>query len=352
MILYRYIAREVLITTLAVSSVLLLVIVGSRFARLLGRVASGRVSLDVLGQLTFLYLPYAAQLILPISFVLALMLTFGRLYMESEMSVIQSSGVGQRQLLKMVLVLALLVASITGLASLYVTPLAQQASTLVMQEQRDRTGFESITPGQFVQLNRQTVYVDRISEDKAELQGVFIAQTGRGENNLALAQTGQQQLDELTRSRFLLLEQGHRYELPGETLSMTDLSFERYAIRLGVYLPPSVREQVSNMSVAELLVYSSRPALVELQWRLGLPLMLVVMVFIALPLTRVNPRQGRFMTILPVLLLQLLFLGGLMSLQDLVNQGKLPLWPGLWSMHLLFLLLGLLICWRKGVFIR
>ena len=89
MILHRYIAREILLTTLAVSSVLLLVIVGSRFARYLGRAASGRLSLDSLGQLTLLYMPYAAQMIIPISFVLAIMLTFGRLYMQSEMAVIQ-----------------------------------------------------------------------------------------------------------------------------------------------------------------------------------------------------------------------------------------------------------------------
>ena len=102
MILYRYIAREILISTLAVGSVLLLVIVGSRFARFLDRVASGRISLDILGYLTVFYTAYAMQLIIPLSFVLARMLTFGRLYIDSEMSVIQSSGVSQRQLMKLV----------------------------------------------------------------------------------------------------------------------------------------------------------------------------------------------------------------------------------------------------------
>lgn len=352
MILYRYIAREVLITTLAVGSVLLLVIVGSRFARLLGRAASGRISLDILGQLTLLYTPYALQLILPISFVLALMLTFGRLYMESEMSVIQSSGVGQNQLLKLVLVLALLVAGLTAVGSLYVTPKTQYAGALLMAEQRERTGFESITPGQFVRLGGQAVYIGGLSEDQQTLHQVFIAQSSATENNLALAQQGYQQITDATRSRFLVLENGHRYELPQADLRSTDLQFQRYALRMGVYQPPSVQQQVAVMTTAELLASDTAQASVELQWRLGLPVMVLVMVLIALPLTKVNPRQGRFMAILPVLLLQMLFLGGLMSLQGTVNKGQLPLWPGLWMMHGLFLAIGLLLCWRKGVFVK
>lgn len=352
MILYRYIAREVLITTLALGSVLLLVIVGSRFARFLGRAASGRISLDILGQLTFLYIPYAMQLIIPISFVLALMLTFGRMYLESEMSVIQSSGVGQNQLLKLVLVLAALVAGFTALNSFYVTPKSQHASAMLMAEQRERTGFESITPGQFVRIGDQAVYVGSISADQQTLNQVFIAQSSAEENSLALAERGYQQITEDTRSRFLVLEEGHRYALPQEDLTSTDLQFERYALRMGVYQPPSVRQQVAAMPTSELLQSDLLASQVELQWRAGLPVMVVVMVLIALPLTKVNPRQGRFMAILPVLLLQMLFLGGLMSLQDTINKGQFPLWPGLWSIHAFFLVLGLLISWRKGVFVK
>jgi lipopolysaccharide export system permease protein len=352
LILHRYIAREILLTTLAVSSVLLLVIVGSRFARYLGRAASGRLSLDSLGQLTLLYMPYAAQMIIPISFVLAIMLTFGRLYMQSEMAVIQSSGVSQRRLLKLVMVLAAGVAGITGFASLYVTPLTQQMSELVIQEQQQRTGFESITPGQFVELGDQAVYAQVVSEDQQTLQRVFIAQGAEGRDELALATRGFQQIADETQSRFLILEEGHRYELPEDDLAMTDLQFERYALRIGVHQPPTLEEEVETLFLNELLARNVKAASVEIQWRFGLPLMVIIMVLLALPLTKVNPRQGRFMTILPVLFLQMVFLTSLMSLQDTINKGQWPLYPGLWAVHLVFLAGGLLLCWRRGVFVK
>lgn len=353
MILYRYIAKEILASTLAVSSVLLLVIVGSRFARFLGRAASGRLSLDSLGQLTLLYMPYAAQMIIPISFVLAIMLTFGRLYMESEMSVIQSSGVSQRKLLNLVLSLAVVVAGITTLATLYVTPLTQQMSEVVIQEQQQRTGFESITPGQFIELGNQAVFARSSSEDQQTLQQVFIAQNDGETDELALAQRGFQQIADETLSRFLVLEQGHRYELPGDqNLEMTDLKFERYALRIGVHRPPTIEQEVEMLFLPDLLASSERAAALELQWRLGLPLMVLIMVLIALPLTRVNPRQGRFVALLPVLFLQMVFLTSLMSLQGTINKGQFPLYPGLWAIHGVFLLLGVLLCWRRGVFVK
>lgn len=235
---------------------------------------------------------------------------------------------------------------------MYVTPKTQYAGALLMAEQRERTGFESITPGQFVRIGSQAVYIGGISDDQQTLTQVFIAQSSVGESNLALAQRGYQQITDETRSRFLVLEKGHRYELPQADLTTTDLQFQRYALRMGVYQSPSVQQQVGVMTTTELLNSDLSQAKVELQWRLGLPMMVLVMVFIALPLTKVNPRQGRFMAILPVLLLQMLFLGGLMSLQGTVNKGQLPLWPGLWLVHGFFLAAGLLLCWRKGVFVK
>lgn len=350
LILYRYIAREILTSTLAVGSVLLLVIVGSRFARFLDRVASGRISLDILGYLTLFYTPYALQIIIPLSFVLAIMLTFGRLYMESEMSVIQSSGVSQRQLIKLVLVLAVGVAGLTAFSSLYLTPKAKFASELLMQEQQEKTGFESIAPGQFTKLNKQTVFVSQLNDDKSLLGRVLIVQSEKDTTTLALAERGYQQMNDESRSRFLILEDGWRYELPQVDLTSNFLEFDRYALRVGVYSPPSIQEQVAMLPINRLIADKSLLAQVELQWRLGLPALVLVMVFIALPLTKVNPRQGRFMAILPVLLLELIFLGALMSLQGVINKGQWPIWPGMWLVHAGFLLLGLLLCWRRGVF--
>lgn len=352
MILYRYLVREVLLTTLAVSSVLLLIILGSRFARYLSRAASGRLSLDALGQLTLLYLPYAAQMILPLSFTLGVMLTFGRLYSDSEMAVIQASGVGQRKLLVWILSLALLMTGITGVISLQVAPMARGMSETLLQAQGQQTGFESVTPGQFTRLGERILYASGLSEDAQTLERLFLVQPAAEGETLITAERAFQQLESATSSRYLVLQEGQQYELPVDDLQMNELGFARYALRLGSYQMPDRNTEASRLPLLDLLAQGDEAARIELAWRLALPLMVPIMLLIALPLTQARPRQGRFMTLLPVLLVQMVFLTGLMSLQESIVKGNWPAMPGLWPVLLLFLAFGLLLCRLRGVFVR
>ena len=58
---------------------------------------------------------------------------------------------------------------------------------------------------------------------------------------------------------------------------------------------------------------------------------------LAVPLSRVRPRQGRFSTLLPLtLLFVIIFYGGNIC-RTLVANGALPVTPGLWLVPLLML---------------
>lgn len=350
MLLYRYLTREILTTALAVTSVLVLVIVGSRFARFLSSAASGKVSLDALGMLTLYYLPYALQLILPLSFILALMLTFGRLYMESEMSAIQAAGVSQRQLLGFLFVLTLAITGVTAFGSFYLTPKSLYASAQLLEEERKKTGFEQLTPGQFAGLNQQSVYIQQMSEDKQLLERVLIAHQEDGKNYLALAKRGFQQVNPDTQSKYLVLADGWRYELPQADLTSTNIKFASYALRLSTYSPPTVKEKLAMLPTPQLLEQTSTAARLEMQWRFSLPLVPLITLLIALPLTKVNPRQGRFFALLPVIFLQFIYFGLLTATQGNIAKGNWPLYPGLIAVHASFLTLGLVLCSVRGVF--
>jgi len=68
---------------------------------------------------------------------------------------------------------------------------------------------------------------------------------------------------------------------------------------------------------------------------------------IAVPLSRVNPRQGRFLKLLPAILLYMGYLTILISARGALEKGKLSPALGLWWVHVLFLLIGLgLLYWE------
>ena len=86
MIIFRYIARDLLGTTAAVCAVLMLVIISGRFVKYLAEAAAGLLDANILFAVIGYRLPGFLELILPLAFFLGILLVYGRLYVDSEMT--------------------------------------------------------------------------------------------------------------------------------------------------------------------------------------------------------------------------------------------------------------------------
>jgi lipopolysaccharide export system permease protein len=101
------------------------------------------------------------------------------------------------------------------------------------------------------------------------------------------------------------------------------------------------------MSTRSLLDNEDPRSRAELQWRLSLPLLVFIVTLMAVPLSRVNPRQGRFLKLLPAILLYMAYLTILIAARGALDKGKIPHALGLWWVHGLFLFIGLgLLYWE------
>jgi lipopolysaccharide export system permease protein len=95
-----------------------------------------------------------------------------------------------------------------------------------------------------------------------------------------------------------------------------------------------------NAKMTEFLLSSDENVYkAELQWRLSLPLLAFIVVLMAVPLSRTNPRQGRYAQLIPCILLYLVYLTLLMSARDRIEGGaSISL---MWLVHSVFLVYGL-----------
>ena len=93
-ILDRYIFREVAITWLGVTMVLLLILLTQQFAKVLGDVAKGRLPKNAAFEVIGLSAAQYLTIVVPISLFLAIMLALGRLYRDSEMPAMMACRVG------------------------------------------------------------------------------------------------------------------------------------------------------------------------------------------------------------------------------------------------------------------
>src|SRR6478735_7615050 len=121
-IIARYLAREILQTTAAVTLILLLIFLSGRFAKYLVDAATGRISADIIFSLLLYRSPNILERILPLGLFLGILLVFGRLYVENEISVLHASGVSIARLLRASGLAIVPVSILTGVLTLYVSP--------------------------------------------------------------------------------------------------------------------------------------------------------------------------------------------------------------------------------------
>ena len=352
MIVFRYLSREVLVTLSAVSAVLLVIIMSGRFIKYLAQAAQGVLDPGVLFLIMGYRMPGFLQLILPLGLFLGILLAYGRLYLDSEMTVLSATGMSNRRLLSYTMAPAALVAALVAWLSLGLAPQGVAEVARILNQQDALTEFDTLVPGRFQSMKdgSRVTYTEGLSEDRGQLSGVFISEkkavASQGKEkakstdiSLLVAERGRQEI-QADGSRYLILENGYRYDgRPGQA-DYRAIKYDTY----GVLLPkPSVSNEIGEreaIPTRELFVSDKPREQAELQWRLSIPMLVFVVTLLAVPLARVNPRQGRFLKLLPAILLYMTYLGLLIAARGQLDKGKIPMQLGLWWVHVLFLLIG------------
>jgi len=353
LIIFRYLTREILVTMSAVAGVLLLVIMGSRFIRYFSSAAEGEIPVSILGTLMLYLLPGFLELILPLAFFLGILLAYGQLYLNSEITVLVACGTSPNRLLRVTMLPAALVTILVALCSLWLTPAGGRYNEMLIEEQQSQLDFSALTPGRFQDFgDGRTAYTQSLNDAQTQMQQVFISERqrrddGTPETVVTRAESGYQTTDEETGSRFLVLTDGERYSVePGRNVAER-LEFGTYAVRLSRAAEMAQLDEAEYASTPTLIAADTDEALAQLQWRLSMPLMIPILTLLALPLSRVNPRQGRFAKLLPAIFLHISYLSLLLAALDAIGRGSLPPAIGMWPIHAVYLLLGLILLRRS-----
>jgi lipopolysaccharide export system permease protein len=354
-IVFRYFARSVLTSTVAVCAVLMLVIISSRFVKYLADAASGKLDPGVLLAIIGFRIPGFLELVLPLAFFLSILLAYGQLYVDSEMTVLQACGMGESTFVRYTLIFALLIAAIVAWLSLAVSPAGFAKVEELFNAQKQRGEIESLTAGRFYSLRdgRGVTYAETIDADEGRMQDVFLAQGSdsrdAGGMVVVIAERGYSRQAEESGERYLVLEQGLRMQgEPGST-EFQITRFEEFGQRLESVKPWELRTESEAMSTAQLWNSDDPEHRATLQWRLSLPLLVLVVAMLAVPLSRTNPRQGKFVKVLPAILLYVIYLLSLNGARGALEDGDIPPWVGMLWVHAIFLAIALgLLAWNGG----
>jgi lipopolysaccharide export system permease protein len=355
-IIFRYITKEVFLTLISLTAILMLIFLSNQFVQYLNRAAAGSIPGLIILKLMMLEMPNLMGLLLPLGFYVSLLLAYGRMYAESEMTVLRACGYGPNQLLadslKMASVLALFVAVLMIWASPYIA--VERAKLL--RSAGIQTVIQTIMPERFRSLNygKQVLYVQSMTRDHTKAQHVFLAQRTMKDNkahwDIVWADTAFAQTDPKTSEDYLVLQDGREYQgVPGQA-DYQVAKFSEYKARLP-HPKIDIGDDLRTFKTADLLPFnnSDKQKAAELQWRLSIPLMVFALTLVAVPLSRVNSRNGKFASLLPAIILYIVYANGMIIARNAVGSGTLPVGLGMWWVHLPVAFLGLFLIWRNQV---
>jgi lipopolysaccharide export system permease protein len=355
-IIFRYLAKEVFITLIALTAILMLIFLSNQFVQYLNRAASGNIPGVIIMKLMMLELPNLMGFLLPLGFYMALLLAYGRLYAESEMTVLRACGYGPNQLLKHSFIMATVVAVIVAMIMIWASPLIATERAKLLRATGIQTLIQTIMPGRFHAINggQQVFYVQSMSRDHSKAEQVFLAKQTIKNNkvqwDILWADKAFSEKDPETAEEYIVMQNGKEYQgTPGHA-DYQIAEFAEYKARLPHPIV-KINDDIRTAKTKTLwpLNNPDRAKAAELQWRLSIPLMVFTLTLVAIPLSRVSPRVGKFAKLLPAVLIYILYAQFLFFARDTVASGKIPLWIGMSWIHLIVAVLGLLLIWRSRV---
>jgi len=350
-IIDRYLAREVLQTLFAVMLVLLLIFLGRFFALFLSDALAGRISAGMVLDMLLLRTVTALSLMLPFALYVAVLLAFGRLYKDSEMTAFTACGVGMGRVLRTVLVIGLLLGVVVAGLSLWSSPWAYEASTRLREEAAASDAFAAVTAGRFSQIGsgERVFYVEALSEDRSELQDVFVSDRRSDGLTLYSAASGYRERDPASGVVYLVLVDGYRYEGRLGALDFRIYRFAKNAVRLDQGEVKTLTRRLQALPSERLWRSQRVNEIAELQWRLSMPLATVLLALLGALLSRTSPRQGRYAKLFVAILIFIIYYNTLGVAKNWVVRGVVPAELGLWWVHgLLLLLVGALAARQLG----
>jgi lipopolysaccharide export system permease protein len=355
-IIFRYLLKEVAKTQLAVFLVLMTIFISQKFVRVLGDASEGSIPGQLVMTFIALKIPDLASFILPLSLFLGVLLAYGRIYADSEMTVLHACGVSEWYVVRVTLVLAVITAILTGIFTLYLAPLASEYQYTVKEELAADSGLSALVSGRFQQTGNQdaVVFIHDKDRENNSFNKVFVAQLPQGDNtgasiinsSLVYAKTGKVFEDEQG-SQQLVLGDGIRYHRDIDSKEFQSVAFDKYYIQIKDQEVEHQHRKLSALTTLEL--YTNIPPELDsaysatIQWRIAFPLACIILVFIAVPLSVVNPRQGKFAKMLPALMLFLGYLLLLTSMRSAIEKNAIPSVIGLWPIHISALFVGVML---------
>jgi lipopolysaccharide export system permease protein len=356
MIIFRYCAKEVYSILAATAIFLLLIFMSTQFVSFIHRAADGDVSTHAVMIILALKTPLLLGISLPLSLFLGILLAYGRMYTDNEMTIFFACGVSKLRLIRMTYRYAIPVAIVTAILTFWIAPYANQYANNLWSKGA-LSPLELIMPGHFQSLQggRIIFYVENISRDHTQLTNIFVAEQQpetsdplQTKQSVAVAASGYQKIDPLTGDTYLVFRNGNRYSgIPGKN-DYDITNFSEYGLRIN-QTDEKIQQRNNGTPTTELWSKRNDPKVAaELSWRIAAPIQAIILACLAVPLARVKTGRSRYTQLIPAMLLYIVYGNFIFVTRDWISSGAINFWVGVFSIHIVMAIIAVLLIMHQA----
>jgi lipopolysaccharide export system permease protein len=333
--------REMTVNFLGVTLVALALLLVNQVGSVLARAAQLQYQRSFVLELIGLGAAQNVAILLPFGLLLGIVLAFGRLYHDSEMAAAQACGVGVARVTVAVWLLALPVTLLIAWLNFDLAPRAATAEANMRSEALRAAAAAPLEPGTFRSFGGgQIVVYARSAEPNGDLTDVFVKRSEGSVVETTVARRAHYAVSSDGESESITLFDGERVAgTPGNN-HYRIMRFDQQLIPVRTPETAARAQRLDELSTMALWGSHEPKLIAELQWRLGVPVMTLVLTVLAVPLGQLRPRQGRYAHVWIAVLMFALYANLALAGRTWLSRGMTPAPLGLWWVHALFLLIS------------
>ena len=354
----KYIMRNLVAYFCVITFIIGLVVFGNQFVLTVQESIDRGIPFQELMPLISFNMIRDVPVILVLSMFLAVIITISQLYKNSEAIVMNSIGLGDKAFLSVIKPLAIILFLFVLFLTAYAVPWAKQQKSAAEEETKNASEFSFITEGKFESFKNGDIVFYASESTSIDVGGVqnmeeiFIYASENGNPVIVLASDAKKYIDPKSKSIYLRLRDGVRYQGLPSSENINILNFDSYDLEIvsgEVQKSIATFTEIEERTTLDLLKQGGLLAIAELQWRLSLPLSILILVVFGVYLGKTSPRGGKGINILIGIFVFMLYNNGLLVAKSSIENGLLSPIIGMWGIHLIAILfLMLLYQFRQG----
>lgn len=342
MILYKYLFKEIFKVQIVVLLVLFFVFITQVVIKLVSRASVGRIPANIVSELIAYSIPEILSLMLPLTLFTAIIIALGRVSSDSEMVVMRSVGFSASNIMVICLALSAITSGVAAINGIWLYPWANKAQDSLIAEAENSPTFIPIEKAKFLSVGRYTIYIDDLQgTNNSKIQELYVFENPFYPPSSAVTVAKEGSIENrIDGYRAIHLKEGKRYQGPNLDEEFRIATFDSFEAPILVNKPDEVDvDDISSIPTKELLLSSDPKHQAEVQWRLAPAFAIFVLSLVAVPLSMVNPRQGRFARFVPAILIYASYYMCLLSVKNMINSQSIAFFPGLYLVPIMYLLL-------------